>query len=277
MGGSESGVGDTTGGECSELYVGDVIVVGGDSPESNDLEALGNVGRIDGGVSFVSTPLSDLLFLGCLHEVDGIRIQDNDELTTLAGLERLETTSRLTISGNSALTTLAPIGPIETLDDLSVIGNPVLTNLGLDALQSAEEVYLHRNAMLAEIDLDALHTVDKLYFGQGDCADPPTDPDGRPVPREPILPTEINGLPSLERVNVTLWVSGQTGLVSLGRLHEVAASGGLDGTYLSFTNNPQLPMSEIEALAETAGAEPVHCGNLDDEPCEPNCGLGPPP
>lgn len=272
-GGSESGVGDTTGGECSEVHSGTFIA----SVDPVDTSVLDDVGTIDGGFVVSSTNVGDLAFAGCLHAVtEHISISNNDELTTLAGLERLEAASRLTITGNNALPTLAPIGPIETLEHLWITHNPTLTDLGLDALQSAEEVYLHRNAVLSDLGLDALQSVDKLYFGLGDCGDPPTGPNGRPLEPDSTLPTEINGLPSLVDIGL-LHVSGQYSLVSLGRLHEIAAEGGLQGAPLAFYNNAQLPLSEIAALASATGSEPSHCGNLDDEPCEPNCGLGPPP
>ena len=176
---SETGVAGTTGGECSEVFFGDVIWWGDQVREPHDLDQLVDVGRVDGVVNLQSSPLSDVLFFGCLREVEALSIVSNDELVSLAGLERLETTSRLTIRLNATLTTLGAIGSIRTLEQLWVTHNPVLSDLGLGALESAREVYLHRNEMLTEIDLEALQSVDKLYLGLGDCGDPSTGPDGR--------------------------------------------------------------------------------------------------
>jgi hypothetical protein len=90
-------------------------------------------------------------------------ISHNDSLVNIQGLNFARTIhGRLDITDNPALI-LTGAGGITRVDrSVAVGGNAVLTDLGLDQLQSADEVQLNDNPMLAAIALPALQTTGDL-------------------------------------------------------------------------------------------------------------------
>jgi hypothetical protein len=102
---------------------------------------------------------------------------------------------------------------------------------------------------------------ERLRLG-GECG---ADTSEVPPDYAPAL-TEVTGFAELDSI-ASLRVAGETELASLGRLHEIAAAGGLQ--YAGFYNNFKLPYAEIEQLEAEAGLDFDACGNLGDP--EPLC------
>lgn len=244
IGASESGLAATTSDDCSEVHEGTLTI-----DQDTDVVGLDTIGRINGGLVVERTTLTDLSILSCVREVHGsVSIVDNTELTSLSGLERLELVE---VEGepaslflwNPKLESLAGIGPIRSLDRLVLGHNPALRDLALNDLESVE------------------------WLEIGNCVS-----DGTRLVDESIV--EINGLASLQSIN-GVFIGGLRDLVSLGRLHEIPASGwhGFGSVYLY--NNPSLPYAEVEALAEVtaeAGKLTEGCGNPDYPiPACPEC------
>lgn len=228
-GGSESSFGDTTGSDCAEVYVGD-LVFSGSGP--HDVSGLDRVGRVEGSVAITGTDFSDLSFLGCLREVTGaVQIRDNGKLESLAGLEMLERAKEIRITVNVNLQSLDAVGPVASLEKLRIHGNLSLSDLGFDTLE----------------------TVDSLHIGFCDLQ-------ASSIPPDDGL-TDLSGFASLSSI-ADLVVARQEQLVSLGRLHDIAAAGGL--SQAAFLDNPGLQYSEIEQLEAEADLDFSACGNLDD-------------
>lgn len=229
-GASESGVGVTTSVECAGVYEGDLQVT-----EDTDLSMLSQIGRVTGNVAVGHSNFVDLGFLGCLREVGGtFNIVSNDELESLAGLEKLEAAEQIWITGNDKLLGLDAVGPVKSLEQLSVYHNLLLSDLAFNDLESVERLLL------------------------GDCG---ADPSEIPPDYAPAL-TEINGFASLTSISLVK-VAGQTELVSLGRLHDIAAAGGIHDA-VNVYNNHKLPYSEVANLESLSEARFASCGNLGD-------------
>lgn len=253
--GSDDRESATTSVECMGVREGDLLIT-----EGTDVSSLTQIGRVTGDLIVHQTDHVDLSFLGCLQAVEGnVLISRSDKLATLEGLGRLEHVGndiemvpgyvggRLSVTGCPSLVSLEGIGPIANLLRLTVANNDSLNDLALN-------------------DLETLYALDV-----GECA-----PDEHALADNDAL-VEINGLAQLTTLQAVT-VGGQFDLVSLGRLHELAASGGYPGYAANFYNNRNLPYSEIEALASLTGIEPDRaCGNLGDPvpDCDPvgACGV----
>lgn len=245
----------TTSTECADVHEGDLLIEAG-----TDVSSFEQIGRVTGDLVVYRTDYVDLAFLGCLKEVEGsIRIWSNDRLATLEGLDRLELVGHglefapgyiggaLSVIGCNSLTSLDGIGPVENLFSVTVVHNEALTDLALN-------------------DLETLYALNV-----GECV-----PDERALRDDDAL-VEINGLAKLTGVQ-EVTVGGQHDLVSLGRIRELAASGGYPGFAANFYNNRNLPYSEIEAITAVTGIVPsAACGNLGDPvpDCDPvgACGI----
>ena len=231
---SDAGTSGTTSPECADIYEGDLSI-----NDETDLSALAQTGQVTGYVIVASTDFVDLTFLSCLREVGGLlRVRSNDSLESLTGLERLEIVEEIWITGNDKLVDISALGSVKTVEELNIWGNLELSELGFDGLETAWRIQL------------------------GECGDDPSE-----TPRDyvPAL-TEINGFANLTSVT-TFRVAGQTELVSLGRLHEIGAAGGVE--YVGIYNNHKLPYAEVEQLEQQSGVDVGACGCVDDP--EPLC------
>jgi hypothetical protein len=255
MGGSssESSTGTSTE-PCSEVYEGDLVVCSENCVDYaiSDPEFLRNVGTVTGRLYVVRSDLEDLSAFECLREVGGgLDISFNDKLRSLAGADRLE-----------RIGTQAPQSGL-----LIVLGNAVLESVdGLDALAEVDGVIIDENVALVRVGLDHLERINgSLYLGW--CVSQPFSEMSNAGGANPSL-TSLDGFASLVSMG-SLFVSGQSALVSIDRFQEMAEAGVEFGD-ANFHINPNLDTSDIESFMSAAGITGQVCENLgDDTPC--NC------
>jgi hypothetical protein len=239
---------------CSEVYEGDLVVCS--ESEScvdyaiSDPELLRNVGIVTGRLVVTRSDLEDFSVFECLREVGGgLGISFNDKLRSLAGADRLE-----------RIGTQAPQSGL-----LIVLRNAVLESVdGLDALAEVDGVTIEENAALVRVGLDHLERINgSLYLGW--CVSQPFSEMSNAGGNNPSL-TGLDGFASLVAMG-SLYVSGQSALVSIDRLQEMAEAGVEFGD-ANFHINPNLDTADIESFMSAAGIGGQVCENLgDDTPC----------
>ena len=222
--------------------------------DETDLEALRDVGGVDGWLSIASTTrLTDLEFLSCLEVVSqNVSVFRNDGLESLVGLERLRSigqgiedpAAQLTIGENASLRDVSALASLRELRAIGVDGNASLTGL----------------------DLPAIERLDLLAIGE--CMNYGDDLDEMPLER-------IGNLPRLVHLR-HLTVQGQAELTSLAPIPELARDGGLGLESAFLRANTALPQSEIDELVDAAGIEPLVCAYAPDQPegCNEPCVIG---
>lgn len=219
---------------CPDLHVGSLTI-----DEATDLDALRTLGRVaEGAVRIENLEVPDLEFLECLHAVD----------------------YRVEIYGNPGLTSLDGLANLTQAGALSLGDNPNLVSLGgASGLTELEVLEIGANSLLPSIDLPGLERIGMLSVG-GCTPLPGAD--------NPAL-TGLSGLSGVEDLAHVV-VGDQSGVVSLAKLHELAASG--DNFAAWIARNPSLPYAEVEQLLQLASPESsiFSCGNLG-EPKRNSC------
>jgi hypothetical protein len=215
--------------DCPDIHEGTLTIDG-----TTDVDALRLTGRVTGNLVVKEFEGQDLEFLACLHVVDwGVAIRDNPNLTSFLGLGSLNHIGGgVWIDGNPILTTTADLGPVAKLGVLDVGGNGSLTAL----------------------DLPHLEAVDSLLVGECRFS-------FQPSYDNPMLQT-LDGLSGLTSLGEVI-IGSQSSLVSIARLHEIAAAGGMHGD-ASFNHNPSLPIEDVELLVQLSNRFVLHCGNLGE-------------
>jgi hypothetical protein len=222
--------------DCPDVHEGDLMI-----NDTTDVDAFALVGHVTGSVRVIGYSGTDLQFLSCLHRVDDyVWISQSPNLQNLTGLGNLDQLGGLLLRLNPGLTSLDGLGSVETLVSLVIWGNAALVSLDLSQLR--------------HLNLLTIGTCD-FNFEQGEDFDNP-------------LLQDLDGLTALESLG-GLTISSQSGIVSLGRLHDLAAEGGFENYPTIINNNPNLPYEQIELLEELAG-ELSSCGNLG-EPAGNEC------
>lgn len=218
--------------DCPDVHEGDLSI-----NDETDLGALATTGRVTGGIDVAGYSGPDLQFFSCLHAVEGtVLIRNNPNLTSLSGLENLEEFDGLLwVLRNPSMTSLEGLGEVTSLSGLAITGNDSLLAIDLNQLE----------------ELGSLH-IGNCPFGpgEGELADNPNI-------------ENLDGLSGLQSVYEVV-IGSQSSLVSLGRLHEIAAAGGFSGSLSTFNYNSSLPYEEIEILEQLSGYDLYSCGNLGE-------------
>jgi hypothetical protein len=232
---------------CSEIWDGNLVICDddcvGDAIPSSSVQQLQNVGVVTGRITVIRSDLIDLQALSCLRSAGAILVSDNENLASLAGLEGV-----------------VELPGTDDSSGISIRANPALESLaGLDSLHEISGIELEENNALARLDLNHVETLGSLYLGT--CA-MSTSRESRAEGDNPSL-TALDGFDALQSLG-KLSVSGQSGLVSLERLRELAERGVELGD-ADFHLNQNLDISEIDAFMAAAGITGTVCGNQGDD------------
>jgi hypothetical protein len=190
-------------------------------------------------------------------KVEGDAVADNAQsLHALEGIRCVE--GGIYIRGE--ISELKALKALERARGLYLDSSAVISLEGLENLKKVDYLYIDRNPELESLAaLSDLVSVEKaLRIGQrsGGPANTPEDGNDKLV--------DLSGLEGV-RVAPFIAIDGNDNLIDVEALGGVREARSVDAR-----NNSKLAVEAIEALATKLGAPTMHCGNLDEVPCNPD-------
>jgi hypothetical protein len=143
----------------SAVHIGDLTI-----DDATELATVRSLSRVTGNLRVFSLPdgASDLSFLSCLREVEGLLEISQEDITSLEGLDRLERFGRLNVHNSTNLRSLDGLTSLRHAGNIWVVANDRLTSLGLDQVETADVICGNEGSAQ---DWDEDDTSDPCYCG----------------------------------------------------------------------------------------------------------------
>lgn len=241
--------------QLGSLFVHDNTVL-------SSMEALGltSVGDVD----IRSNPTLTDLDLGSLEEVENnLYVFDNPSLAHPDGLGSLAVVGgTLTLSNNAGLTDVDGLGSLEEVTVLFVDDCDALTNLdGLDGLRvAAEGLRISNNDALTRIGgLSSVTSMGSLYIDENPALSDISSLTSLSAAGSSVVIIYNDSLVSLDGLTGMRTIGGSLYIEYNAELADITGLYGVTSVYgsLLVIDNPALPTSQAEGLAEAIGEENI--------------------